>query len=96
MTAVLAMAAGSGLFAVSILSGKTVYPRWFVLLSPPGVLVLTLAIGSVLPAPLAGLVIAPFGTWFMLVPNIAGALWLWRHLELVADAGPSLGRSRGD
>ncbi len=96
LSAALAMIAGSGLFAVAVLSGRTVYPRWFVLLSPPGVLVLTLAVGSALPAPFAGLVIAPFGTWFMLVPNIAGALWLWRHLELVADPGPRFDRSRGE
>ncbi len=83
LTAALALPAGATLLAVGIVSGKTVFPRWFVIVSPLGVLVLTILIGLPLPAPLAGLVLAPFGTWFMLIPNVAAVLWLWNH----PDAG---------
>jgi len=79
LTAAFALNAGAVLLAVGILTGKTLYPRWFVVASPLGVLIATIIIGAVLPAPYAGFIIAPFGTWFMLVPNIAGVLWLCRH-----------------
>ena len=68
LTAVLALGAGSIWHAVGILSGRTVYPRWFVLFSPCGVLLLALVVGACLPAPFAGFVLAPLGTWFMLDP----------------------------
>ena len=83
LTAALALFVGASLFAVGILSGKTIYPRWFVVVSPLGVVTIAMMVGLVLPAPIAGYVIAPFGTWFMLVPNIAGAIWLWNHLDSV-------------
>ena len=81
LSAMLALNLGSVLLALGVLSGKTLYPRWFVLVSPLWVIFLTLALGVLLPAPWAGFVLAPFGTWFMLIPNIAGALWLWTHLQ---------------
>lgn len=77
LTAMLAFNAGSIWHAVGVLSGRTAYPRWFVLLSPLGVLAITMILGLYLPAPFAGLVIAPFGTWFMLVPCLASTVWLW-------------------
>ncbi|MEJ2434076.1 MAG: hypothetical protein P8Y53_13285 [Pseudolabrys sp.] len=57
---------------------------WFVVASPLGVLIITMIVGALLPAPYAGLVLAPFGTWFMLIPNIAGAAWLWKHVDALA------------
>ena len=79
LTAVLAFNVGAIWHAVGILSGRTVYPRWFVVLSPFGVLTITMVLGACLPAPFAGLVIAPFGTWFMLVPCLASTVWLWNR-----------------
>lgn len=86
LTAALALNLGAVLLAVGILSGKTIYPRWFVIVSPLGVLIATMTVGAILPAPYAGLVIAPFGTWFMLIPNIAGAIWLWKHIDAVTPS----------
>ena len=83
LIAALAFDAGAILFAIGILSGKTIYPRWFVVVSPLGTLIITILVGILLPAPFAGYVLAPFGTWFMLVPNIAGTLWLWNHMHAV-------------
>ncbi len=77
LTALIAFYAGSIWHAVAVLSGRTAYPRWFLVVSPLGVLILTMVIGYALPAPLAGFVIAPFGTWFMLVPCVASTVWLW-------------------
>ena len=79
LTAVLAFIAGAIWHAVGILSGRTLYPRWFVVLSPLGVLTITMVLGACLPAPFAGLVIALFGTWFMLVPCLASTVWLWHR-----------------
>lgn len=89
LTAALAFMVGPALLALGILSGKSIYPRWFVVLSPPGILMITLAVGVLLPAPFAGYVLAPFGTWFMLFPNIAGAIWLWTHVD-IAEVRASL------
>lgn len=85
LTAVLALDAGAILFAIGILSGKTIYPRWLAVVSPLGTLIITLVVGVPLPAPYAGYVLAPFGTWFVLVPNIAGTLWLWNHMDAVQE-----------
>lgn len=79
LTAVLAFNVGAIWHAVGILSGRTMYPRWFVVLSPFGVLTITMVLGACLPAPFAGLVIALFGTWFMLVPCLASTMWLWHR-----------------
>lgn len=76
LTAALALGVGSICHAAALLSGRTAYPRWFVVCSPAGVLAVTVMVGLCLPAPLAGLVLAPFGTWFMLFPCIAATLWL--------------------
>lgn len=86
LTAALALNVGAVLLAIGILSGRTMYPRWFVVASPFGVLIITMIVGGLLPAPYAGLMIALFGTWFMLIPNIAGAVWLWRHIDAVAPS----------
>lgn len=75
-TALVALYAGTIWHAVGILSGKTAYPRWFVLVSPAGVLTVTMVLGALSPAPIAGFVLALFGTWFLLIPNIASTLWL--------------------
>jgi len=66
LTAAIAFILGTIWHAVGLLSGRTLYPRWFIFLSPLGVLVLSFAVGGVLPAPFAGYSIALFGTWFML------------------------------
>ncbi|MEJ2375952.1 MAG: hypothetical protein P8Y71_11225 [Pseudolabrys sp.] len=86
LAAALALNVGAVLLAVGILSGKAIYRRWFVVASPLGVLIITMIVGALLPAPYAGLVLAPFGTWFMLIPNIAGAAWLWKHLDAVTPS----------
>ena len=78
LTALLAFNVGPIWLAVAILTGRTAFPRWFVLLSPLSVLIITLILGLLPPPPFAGLVIAPFGTWFMLVPCLAATVWLWR------------------
>ncbi len=79
LTAIIAFSVGSIWHAVGILSGKTMYPRWFLIVSPLGVLTITMTFGAFLPAPFAGFVLALFGTWFMLIPNIASTIWLWKH-----------------
>jgi hypothetical protein len=83
LTAIVALGAGAFLFAIGILSGKTIYPRWFVVVSPLGTVIIAIMVGILLPAPFAGYVLAPFGTWLMLVPNIAGTIWLWNHTDSV-------------
>jgi hypothetical protein len=85
LTAILALDAGAFLLAIGILSGKTIYPRWFVVVSPLGTLVITIMVGILLPAPYAGYVLAPFGTWFLLVPNIASAIWLRNHIDTAPE-----------
>jgi hypothetical protein len=79
LTAILAFNIGTIWHAVGILSGRTMYPRWFVVLSPLGVLTFTMGLGALLPAPLAGFAIALFGTWFMLIPCLASTVWLWNR-----------------
>ncbi len=86
LTALLAMYGGAVWHAVAVLSGRTAFPRWMVLVSPLGVLIITMAVGAALPAPLAGLVIAPFGTWYMLVPCLAVTIWWWRRPGLGQEA----------
>ena len=81
LTAIIAFNVGTLWHAIGILSGKTMYPRWFVIVSPLGVLILTMTIGGFMPAPVAGYFIALFGTWFMLIPTIASTIWLWKHPE---------------
>ncbi len=81
LTAVIAFNVGAIWHATGILSGRTIYPRWFVLLSPLGVLVISIALGVCLPAPFASFVIVLFGTWFMLIPCIASTVWLWNKLN---------------
>ncbi|HBS04850.1 MAG TPA: hypothetical protein DEA96_07800 [Leptospiraceae bacterium] len=85
LTALIALYAGTLWHAVGVLSGRTWFPRWFVIFSPLGALSLTMAFGIALPAPLAGFVLAPFGTWFLLIPNIASALWLRKRLLSAKD-----------
>jgi len=77
LTAILAFNIGTIWHAVAIGSGRTMYPRWYVLVSPLGVLTITMVLGALLPAPYAGFLIALFGTWFMLIPCIASTIWLW-------------------
>ena len=80
LSALIALYTGTVWQAVGVLSGRTWFPRWFVVFSPLGVLILTMLLGVASPAPLAGFILAPFGTWFLLIPNIASALWLRKHL----------------
>jgi len=80
-TAELAFYLGAIWHFVGILSGRTLYPRWFAVVSPFGVLVLTMAVGALLPAPFAGFSIGLFGTWFMLIPTLATTVWLWNRSE---------------
>jgi len=79
LSALIALYVGTVWHGVSILSGKTAYPRWFVLVSPLGMLSFTMLIGAVSPAPVAGFILALFGTWFLLFPTIASVIWLWRN-----------------
>jgi hypothetical protein len=79
LTAIIAFNVGTIWHAIGILSGKTMYPRWFLIVSPLGVLTITMITGALLPAPYAGFVLALFGTWFMLIPTIASTIWLWKH-----------------
>lgn len=79
LTAMIAFSVGAIWHAVGILSGKTMYPRWFIVVSPLGVLLITMIIGAFLPAPVAGFVLVPFGTWFMLIPCVASTIWLWKN-----------------
>jgi len=79
LTAIIAFNVGTIWHAVGILSGKTMYPRWFIIVSPLGVLTITMVTGALLPAPYAGFVLALFGTWFMLIPTVASTIWLWKH-----------------
>lgn len=83
LTAALALNIGTIWHAVGILSGRTAYPRWFVVFSPLGVLTGTILLGVCLPAPLAGFVLAPFGTWFLLIPGIASTVWLWNRPQVL-------------
>lgn len=79
LTALIAFNVGTIWHAVGILSGKTMYPRWFLIVSPLGVLIITMVFGAFLPAPYAGFVLALFGTWFMLIPTVASTIWLWKN-----------------
>ena len=79
LTAIIAFNIGTIWHAVGILSGRTMYPRWFIIVSPLGVLTITMVIGILLPAPFAGFALALFGTWFMLIPTVASTIWLWKH-----------------
>jgi len=79
LTAIIAFSIGSIWHAIGILSGKTMYPRWFLIVSPLGVLTITMVFGSFLPAPFAGFALALFGTWFMFVPTVASTIWLWKN-----------------
>ncbi len=81
LTAIIAFNIGTIWHAVGILSGKTMYPRWFIIVSPLGVLIITMITGAFLPAPYAGFVLALFGTWFMLIPTIASTIWLWKNYD---------------
>jgi len=86
LTAAVALNMGAVLLAAGVLSGKTIYPRWFVAATPLGVLIGVVLLGVLLPAPYAGFVLAPFGTWFILIPNIAGTVWLWKHIDAAAQS----------
>jgi len=79
LTAIIAFNVGTIWLAIGILSGKTMYPRWFVFVSPLGVLIFTFVLGGLLPAPYAGFFIALFGTWFMFIPLLASTIWLWKN-----------------
>ncbi len=79
LTALIAISVGTIWHAVGILSGKTMYPRWFIVVSPLGVLLIMMIIGTFLPAPAAGFVLVPWGTWFMLIPCVASTIWLWKN-----------------
>lgn len=89
LTAVLALNIGLIWQTVGILSGRTMYPRWFVVLSPLGVFVITMVVGVLLPAPIAGVVLAPFGTWLILIPTVASTVWLW-HCACSETEAPAL------
>ena len=88
LTALAAFYMGSIWHAGAIISGRTSFPRWFVLVSPLGALVFTLVLGLIMPAPWAGLILAPFGTWFMLIPCLAVTLWLGRFSTPKPDQFP--------
>jgi hypothetical protein len=79
LTAMLALTIGPIWHAIGVLSGRTIFPRWFIFFSPFGVLTITMTLGAFLPAPFAGFPIALFGTWFMLIPCIASTVWLWNR-----------------
>lgn len=90
LTAFSALALGTLWHAVALLTGRTAFPRWFVLFSPLVVLAVTAAVGLLLPAPVAGFVLAPIPTWFMLFPTVAVTGWLARTVRRGApvDSAP--------
>ncbi|GCA61961.1 hypothetical protein KIPB_000206 [Kipferlia bialata] len=90
LTAVLALNLGCVWQAVAVASGRTSFPRWFVAVSPLGALVISSLIGLCLPAPLAGLVLAPFGTWIMLVPCLSCTVWMWNRVGETTPGGPEV------
>ena len=79
LTAMLALNIGLIWHFVAIVSGRTMYPRWFVVFSPLAIFIITMLVGILLPAPFAGFVLAPFGTWIMLFPTVASTIWLWNR-----------------
>ena len=80
LTALVAFFGGTIWHGVGILSGRTMFPRWFIFLSPLGVLTIEMVVGNFLPAPFAGILLAMFGTWFMFVPTVAAAVFMWRRV----------------
>jgi len=81
LTVVVTLILGTVWHAAAILSGKTVFPRWFVVFSPLVVLAVIMTIGVLMPAPLAGFVLATLPTSFMFFPTLASAIWLWNRIE---------------
>jgi len=81
LTTLLAFFIGSYWHMVTILKGKTLFPRWFAVLSPGGILTIIMVAGAFIPAPAAGIVLAPFGTWYMLIPTLAKTIWLWNRAQ---------------
>jgi len=82
LTAVIALSIGIIWHAVGILSGQTMYPTWFVAFSPLATFAATVAVGVCLPAPCAGFLLAPVGTWMILVPCLASTVWLWNRASI--------------
>jgi len=81
LTVVAALIIGAVWHCVAILSGRTLFPRWFVFFSPLPAAAVVSGLGVMLPAPAAGFVLAPLSTWFMLIPTLASTLWLWKRME---------------
>lgn len=79
LTAALALYIGTIWHGIAIISGRTSFPKWFIFFSPLGTLIITMILGIVFPAPISGIFMALFGTWFVLVPNIAGTIWVWKR-----------------
>ncbi len=82
LTALIAFISGTIWHGVAILSGRTLFPRWFIFLSPLGVLTFEMVVGNFLPAPFAGILLGMFGTWFMFVPTVAATAWMWNRAEV--------------
>jgi len=82
LTGALALYVGPVWHAVGILSGRTIFPRWFVVVSPLGMLFIPMLVGAIMPAPVAGIFIALFGTWFMMVPTVAATAFIWNRKDI--------------
>lgn len=82
LTALVAFFGGTIWHGIAILSGRTLFPRWFIFLSPLGVLTIEMVVGNFLPAPFAGILLGMFGTWFMFVPTTAATVWMWNRVEV--------------
>jgi len=82
LTALVAFFGGTIWHGIGILSGRTMFPRWFIFLSPLGVLTIEMVVGNFLPAPFAGILLGMFGTWFMFVPTVAATVWMWNRAEV--------------
>jgi len=82
LTAILAFTLGTIWHGIAILSGRTLFPRWFIFLSPLGVLTFEMVVGNFLPAPFAGILLGMFGTWFMFVPTVSATIFMWNRLEV--------------
>ena len=73
-----AVAVASFWIAYVVATRKTKFPRWFVLFTPLVTLVWVAAVGFlVMPGPWGTYFVGAFGTWIILVMNVATSYILW-------------------
>ncbi|MEM7100920.1 MAG: DUF6796 family protein [Pseudomonadota bacterium] len=69
---------GSILFAAAVLSGRTLFSRWIVLLTPL-IVPLTQPFIEMLPAPFGGIIRPPWGTVLFSLLFLAATVVTWNH-----------------